>query len=252
MEGHALRPSIALLLVAVSFALLVAAGAVTLPWGLPGIVVAQVIGFAAPAWLVARRAGRPRAVLGVVAPRARAVIGSVLVAISLWYVIAIVLVPWVEDLVTEREVEELAGHLAGSEPLALKLIALAAVPAVCEELLFRGALARGLRAPLGLVGASLASAALFALVHGSLARLPITFALGVVLGLTALRTGSIVPAMVIHAGNNAAAVLLSWPPLIAHAAFLDRTAVTLPVAVLCSALGLSLLWSRAATSRSPS
>lgn len=252
MEAPALRPSIALLLVPLCFSLLVAAGSVTLSWGLPGIVVAQVIGFAAPAWLAARRTGRPGAVLGLVAPRARAVTGSVLVALSLWYVIAVVLVPWVEDLVTEGEVEQLAQQLAGSEPLALKLVALAVVPALCEELLFRGALARGLRAPLGLVGAALLSAALFALVHGSLARLPITFALGVVLGVTALRVGSIVPAMIIHAGNNAAAVLLSWPPVVAHATFLDRTAVTLPVAVLSSALGLSLLWSRAATSRSPS
>lgn len=252
MEHPALRPSIALLLVPLAFALLVAAGAVTLRWGLPGIVASQLVGFAAPAWLAARRAGAPGAVLGLVAPRARAVVGSVLVAISLWYVIAVVLVPWVEDLVTEGEAEELARHLSGAEPLALKLVALALVPALCEELLFRGALARGLRAPLGLVGAALLSAALFALVHGSLARLPITFALGVVLGVTALRVGSIVPAMVIHAGNNAAAVLLSWPPAAAHAGFLDRTAVTLPAAILCSALGLSLLWSRGATSRSPS
>lgn len=252
MESPALRPSIALLLVPVSFALLVAAGAVTLRWGLPGLVLAQLIGFAAPAWLAARRTGSPGAVLGLVAPPARAVVGSVLVAISLWYVSAVVLVPLARDLVTEGETERLLEHLAGSEPIALKLIALAVVPALCEELLFRGALARGLRAPLGLVGAALLSAALFALVHGSLARLPITFALGVVLGVTTLRIGSIVPAMVIHAGNNAAAVLLSWPPVVAHAEFLDRTTVMLPAAALCSAVGLSLLWRRGVTSRSPS
>lgn len=252
MEDRALRPTTALLLVPVSFALLVAAGAITLRWGLAGIVASQLVGFALPAWLAARRAGAPGAVLGLVAPRARDLGGSVLVAASLWYVIAVVLVPLVEDLVTEGEAEKLAQHLAGGEPLALKLVALAAVPALCEELLFRGALARGLRAPLGLVGAAVGSAALFALVHGSLARLPITFALGVVLGITALRVGSIVPAMVIHAGNNAAAVLLSWPPAAAHAAFLDRTAVALPAALLCSGLGLAMLWSRRPTSRSPS
>lgn len=252
MEQPALRPSTALLLVPVSFAILVAAGGVSLRWGLVGIVASQVVGFALPAWLAARRAGRPGAVLGLVAPRARHLVGSVLVAVSLWYVIAVVLVPLVQDLVTEGEVEELARHLAGGEPLALKLVALAAVPALCEELLFRGALARGLRPRLGLVGAALVSAALFALVHGSLARLPITFALGVVLGITALRVGSIVPAMVIHAGNNAAAVLLSWPPAAAHAGFLDRTAVALPAALLCSGVGLTLLWARSPTSRSPS
>jgi preprotein translocase subunit SecG len=40
--------------------------------------------------------------------------------------------------------------------------------------------------------------------------------------------------------------------VVAHAGFLDRTAVALPAAFLCSAVGLSLLWSRGATSRSPS
>lgn len=252
MDHPALRPVIALVLVPVSFAILVAAGAIALRWGLPGLVLAQVSGFAAPAWLAARRAGRPFGVLGLVAPTWRALAGSVLVAISYWYVSAVVLVPWVEHLVTEAEAEQLLEHLAGPSPLALKLLALAVVPALCEELLFRGALARGLRAPLGLLGAAVVSAALFALVHGSLARLPITFALGLVLGVTTLRVGSVVPAVVIHAGNNAAAILLSWPPAVAHAGFLDRTAVALPAAVLCSAVGLSLLWWRGPMSRSPS
>jgi len=236
-------PVAALLLMPVSFALLALAGAMALGWGLAGLIATQLLGFALPAWFAARRCGRAPAVLGLIRPPRRALVGGLLVAASFWYLSASLLVPLVEDWVTDREAELLAEHVAGPESIVFKLFALALVPAVCEELLFRGAIARGLRGRIGLVGAALLSAAYFALLHGSLARLPITFALGIVLAVATLRCGSLVPAICIHACNNAAAVLLTWPPVGVRAGFLDEGApVILPLAALASAVGLVLLW----------
>ncbi len=139
----------------------------------------------------------------------------------------------------------LAEQFFGPEPLAIKLLVLAAVPAVCEELLVRGAIARGLRPRLGMLGAALLSSLYFAALHGSLARLPITFALGMVLALVTLRSGSVVPAMVIHAGNNAAAVLLTQPALAGAAHLLgEQAALFLPAAAIASGIGLWLVWQR--------
>ena len=85
---------------------------------------------------------------------------------------------------------------------------LAVVPAVAEELAFRGvvlgALLRRMQAP----GALVLQALLFALLHGSLFRLLPTFALGLLLGLLTLRTRSLWPAMLAHALNNGILVVL--------------------------------------------
>jgi membrane protease YdiL (CAAX protease family) len=233
----------ALLLLPITFALLALVGAAALDWGLPGVAVAQLVGFALPAWLTAARSGRPARVLALVRPSRRALAGAALVGATYWYLSAALLVPLVDGLMTEREVRELTLHFSGPEPLAVKLLALAALPAVCEELLFRGAIARGLRGRLGLAGAALLSSAYFALMHGSLARLPITFALGLILAIATLRTGSLWPAMMIHAGNNSAAVALSWPPLAGLEQLLgDHVGLMLPLAALATGVGLNLLW----------
>lgn len=84
----------------------------------------------------------------------------------------------------------------------------AVIPAICEELFFRGYLMRAY-APVGLRRAVVFNSLLFALLHGSLLRLPVTFTIGVVLSLLALKTGSLIPGMIVHFVNNAVAVALS-------------------------------------------
>jgi membrane protease YdiL (CAAX protease family) len=244
-------PMAALFLIPASFVLFGVMGELSLEWGVVGLALMQLVGFALPSWLAARRAGRPAAILALVRPSGRALAGAALVAGSYWVLSAALLVPLVEDLITEDEVRVLAEHLSGPEPLVARLLLFALLPALCEELLFRGAIARGLRPRLGLVGAAVLSSAYFALLHGSVARLPITFALAMVLALVTLRSGSLVPAIAIHAGNNAAAVLLTWPPLAPTARFLGgEAAVLVPLALLATGLGLTLLW-RAGGDRTP-
>ncbi|HYU16678.1 MAG TPA: type II CAAX endopeptidase family protein [Candidatus Acidoferrum sp.] len=240
----------ALLLMPSALALLVLTGSAALGWGLAGIAATQVVALAAPSWLAARRAGRPAEVLALVRPPGRALVGAALLAVSYWYLSAVLIAPLVEHLFTEPEIESLSEQVGGPEPLAFKLLVIAIVPAVCEELLVRGAIARGLRPRLGMFAAALVSSAYFALLHGSLGRLPITFALGLVLAVATLRSGSLFPAVLIHAGNNAAVVLLSQAELAGAVEALSAGIVPLlllPLAALLSVTGLAMVWRSGST-----
>jgi membrane protease YdiL (CAAX protease family) len=81
------------------------------------------------------------------------------------------------------------------------------LPAVCEELLFRGwtlsaFTGRRKRAASRAVMAVCAQAFLFAAAHVLPERMPQTFVLGAVLGWVTITTGSILPAMVGHMVHN--------------------------------------------------
>lgn len=112
------------------------------------------------------------------------------------------------DLSGARELEALMQRLVTDVPLPLIVAVFALVPAVVEELFYRGFALRGLRGGLGGIGAVLITAAAFALAHGSVHRLVITGVLGIIFGVLTLRSGSIWPAIVAHLAHNGLTVLI--------------------------------------------
>jgi sodium transport system permease protein len=80
---------------------------------------------------------------------------------------------------------------------------LAILPAVCEELAFRGWLLRGLVCRVGPIWAIVASAFLYSLYQLNVFQFLPHFLFGIVLGIITLRTGSVLPAMLVHGGYNA-------------------------------------------------
>lgn len=94
---------------------------------------------------------------------------------------------------------------AGPE-LLMQFLALCVMPAIAEELLFRGAF-QGLMRPCGSAAAIFAPALLFGVLHLDLAQGLTAFACGVFLGWLAERSGSILPGMLLHLVNNALAFL---------------------------------------------
>jgi membrane protease YdiL (CAAX protease family) len=80
------------------------------------------------------------------------------------------------------------------------------LPAVAEELLFRGFLLTALQQRLGAIDAAAVAAALFALIHLDIQQFFLYCVLGGACGLLAVRSGSVWPAVVLHAGFNATAV----------------------------------------------
>jgi sodium transport system permease protein len=87
-------------------------------------------------------------------------------------------------------------------PLGLRLLLLALLPAICEEVLFRGFVLTGLRHRFGPVRAVILCGILFGVLHLSPARIPVTAALGIVLAILALRGDSLLPAVLCHALYN--------------------------------------------------
>jgi len=90
--------------------------------------------------------------------------------------------------------------------LGRALLLLAVVPALCEELLFRGVLLSGLASASRKWTAILASAAIFGVFHFVLFRFPVTAGLGVVLALLCWSARSIVPAILAHLLHNGISV----------------------------------------------
>ena len=93
---------------------------------------------------------------------------------------------------------------AGPQGIAQYIAAvfgLCLLPAVIEELLFRGFVLRGFL-PLGRGAAVVASALLFTFFHFNPEQTVYQFALGIVLALVVLKTGNLVYAMIFHFLNN--------------------------------------------------
>jgi sodium transport system permease protein len=79
----------------------------------------------------------------------------------------------------------------------------ALIPAVCEEIAFRGILLHGLRKRFRPLFLPVAAGLIFGMFHFSLFRIAPTAFLGMVITAIALMTGSILPGMLLHFGNNA-------------------------------------------------
>lgn len=223
------------LALAASIVAVTVAQALGLPW-MARLAFVEVTALALPSLLAARAAGDTRAALGLVVPTSRAVAGALLLGASFWYVNAAFVAPWFADQASEGD-RQLAEIVVGGDALAVKLLVIGLAPAVCEELLVRGAIARAIAARAGMWIAVLVSSLYFAVMHLSLARAAPTAVLGALLAIAALRSGSIVPAMIVHFLNNAIALALMGSDL----AIDPRVAA--PAALAVTAAGTALLWS---------
>jgi membrane protease YdiL (CAAX protease family) len=123
---------------------------------------------------------------------------------------------------------------------SLALVAL--MPAVCEEVAFRGALLPSLHRRPSPVRAIAVAAVIFAAAHFDPVRFPAVLLVGLALGWLAWRTGSTWPGVVAHALNNGAAVLVTVASDPAELASADPTE-SLPTLVGATLLFAGLaLW----------
>jgi sodium transport system permease protein len=108
------------------------------------------------------------------------------------------------------------------------LLYIAVLPAICEELAFRGVLLSALRRKLPPTALVLAVGIIFGVFHMTLFRIAPTAALGMILTVIAIMTGSIFPGMLLHAGNNAFGVIAgNWfsPETLPWADYAAATAI---------------------------
>lgn len=93
--------------------------------------------------------------------------------------------------------------------LLLNLVVMAVLPALLEELVFRGCILRALR-PFGDGFAVLVSAVLFGLMHGNIRQIPFAFIIGLALGYLYVVTNNLWIPILVHFMNNALSVCLEY------------------------------------------
>lgn len=186
----------------------------------------------------------PRAQLGLVAPRPLALGGAVVAGAGLWLIALAAAAPIVDATDRREAVEHLSSELfGGGPPIALLLLTLVAVPAVCEELAHRGLLLGGLAPGVGRALAVVISTALFAALHVEPARMVSTAILGAAAGLCALWSRSLWPSIALHATNNLVVLLLGVGALPRLAVAIDRRPEwAMPIAGALASLGLVAVW----------
>lgn len=91
----------------------------------------------------------------------------------------------------------------------LNVLLLAVLPAICEELIFRGVIFGGMR-EMGETGAVFFSAFLFALFHGNASQTIYQFLLGIVLAYIFVLTKNLLCPMILHFTNNFVVLLINY------------------------------------------
>jgi len=229
--------------------------------GLIHLSVMLVAFVAAPALLMAvLLTTRPREGLGLRLPALRDLVTAVLLAaVLLWPLGQLSLYildqfPQIKKLIEDQPMVAVFQALgSGAAPPWWQYVLIMVLPAVCEELAFRGFILTGLRRRFSPWKAILLSSFLFALSHMNVFQLLPFLILGVFLGWLTVRSGSVFPAMLFHLVHNGLLFGIQWlknqgyageelPP---ETALLIRLSAT----VLCLLLAAVLLWRLSADDR---
>lgn len=253
----------ALSLFAATLLLLVVIGSLTQRYrpGPAGIALTEVFAILLPALMWSR--SRRRQVVWLLGLRPlvlRQLLGGVLLGAALFFVLAVWIEPVIERLIPvppgeRQQLMRLLHPSSGLRPLWQDLLCFAIAPAVCEEVLFRGAILAALLGRASLIApqagagaeaserpgpavrAVVICALLFGAFHLSWAKLLPTAVLGLGFGAAAVLSRSLWPAMVMHLVNNGLVILLvrrghDDPPV---------SALSLAGALTTAAAGLLLL-----------
>ncbi|PHS15999.1 MAG: CPBP family intramembrane metalloprotease domain-containing protein [Blastopirellula sp.] len=153
----------------------------------------------------------PAATFRLVAPKWTTILMMVLLAIVV-HPLSMALAGWIKQAfpMDSATKEQLEGFLAqvGDTSIPLLILLIAVLPAICEELAFRGFILSGLRHMGHKWAAICITAFLFGVTHGLLQQSIGAAILGVLIGYIAVQTSSIFPGMAYHFLHNSLMVLI--------------------------------------------
>ncbi len=148
------------------------------------------------------------------------------IVIYLGFLNSLIPIPEWMQLAQEDQYEMILNFLMTEGVIVYALIAIAVIPAICEEILFRGYILRAFEKSWGIITAIFVSGLFFGLFHLQAANFMPLATLGVVLAAMTWLSGSIWPAIFAHFVNNATAVIvgINFPELF----FQDMSYESLP------------------------
>lgn len=173
-----------------------------------------------PLAVVLWRRVSPMAAFRLHRPKVLAVMGAAMAGLAAWPLVHEVVLLFAQfglSVIGKEQIERAHGIIEAWKdvPFAIRLISISIVPAIFEELCFRGFLLGALQRRTKPWAAVLITALAFGFFHilvgGTLAveRLVPSTLLGLVLGAIAVWSGSVLPGMVFHILNNGAIVTLA-------------------------------------------
>jgi membrane protease YdiL (CAAX protease family) len=175
-----------------------------MPWGLfATLAISQIFLFFVPAALFALIGKwQWRATFKLRAPGAAALAGGFLLGLGLVPIVQLLSrlqrLVWPPDSATEKFINDLFVPVLQAHPFITPVI-VGVLAGIFEELLFRGPIQTALMRKNNPWVAVIITALLFAAAHLDLHGMALRAALGIILGWVVWRTGSIFPAMIIHA-----------------------------------------------------
>lgn len=117
-------------------------------------------------------------------------------------------VPESMEIMQMQQMEMIQNYLTGDGIVWVALLNIGLVPAVCEEILFRGYLQRSFEKSWGVWAAIIVSGLIFGAYHMQLSNVVPLAAIGILLAIMTWASQSIYPAMMAHLVNNGGSVLL--------------------------------------------
>lgn len=107
-----------------------------------------------------------------------------------------------------------------------------------EELIYRGVLLHGLKREKSVIASVLISALAFMLMHMNPLQVVFQFTLGVISGFIALRSGKLLPSVILHSASNVLALIVEFTPLSANIGSCVSWLCNNPVAAVFITIGL--------------
>lgn len=117
-------------------------------------------------------------------------------------------VPELMESMQLQQMQMIESYLTGDGTVWVALLNIGIVPAVCEEILFRGYVLRSFEKSWGIKAAVIVSGVIFGLFHLQLANFLPLATIGILLAFMTWASRSLIPAMVAHFVNNGASVLM--------------------------------------------
>lgn len=155
------------------------------------------------------------------------------VVFSLFISTAVQMLPFPESLVNSFTQNHLT--LSLGNPI-VNFIAVVVITPIVEECFFRGLIYTRLKKGMHLFAAATISSLIFAVMHGEIIWIIVTFFMGLMLTWVFEKTGSLLPCIIIHFMNNALSQLTADITEIPVAVNLAIIGVSLTISVICAYL----------------
>ncbi len=116
----------------------------------------------------------------------------------------------------EQQLQMIENYLRSDHFVLLTVVHVALVPAICEEVMFRGYIMRMFEKNWGVIAAIVVSGFIFGAYHLRISQLLPLAMMGIMLAWLTIKSGSLLPAIVAHFVNNAGSVIAGsyYPELV--------------------------------------